>query len=92
VLFSALKALNIEVGGRGLGGVSSTTTNVQHPIQLDDATASILRQNAHHIPVQQQKRVTLLDYSALKPMESLRGWTQEDTNTLAFALSSRVLR
>jgi len=29
-------------------GMSSTTTNAQHP--PDDATAAILHQNAHHTP------------------------------------------
>jgi len=30
------------------GGISSTTTNVPYPPVLDDATAAILHQNAHH--------------------------------------------
>jgi len=33
-----------------VGGISSTTTNVQHPPDLDDVTAAILCQNAHHTP------------------------------------------
>ncbi len=42
-LFWVLKVLYIE------GGISSTTTSVQLDC-VDDATAAILRQNAHHTP------------------------------------------